>query len=449
VRVHARRHVAVLYNSGIGTLTWPIVEPWLPTAALLLALDVPLLLTCFHSGESHGEQQMLHGIFGARVLTPPADNPLAHGVPVDCLARRDDAAEDALAQEMVEFATVAAKALAAKNERDAAAVAAAQAAAETTAGAGARAASTLYAQLNDVCGIETANARFCWLRGSELRGRQLERRAVRAARRHLRDLCACFGVARLGTWLAGVKNAWRRDGERNGERGGGGERARVESRAMDALMLSEAFKSGAIATRALEMGAQSVLEEALSDAVGMGYERAPSHAAALAAAAADDDDDDDDDDESAEQSAEADGAERGSRGAYGASYTGVAAPTRLGAACEAALARLAAAAHANAALQRVPHAAVTALPAAVNWRVSFGGAYVHVRTQPMVAAPSCGQLARDATFAVDAVRGDWLRVAQGEGHAGGWVLTVHPVHGTLVTPLRSNLTPHLESPDVA
>ena len=49
--------VAVLFNSGIGTLLWPLVEGWLPTIAQLLSYrDVPLLLTCFNEHEARGEE---------------------------------------------------------------------------------------------------------------------------------------------------------------------------------------------------------------------------------------------------------------------------------------------------------------------------------------------------------------------------------------------------------
>ncbi len=46
--VAGRPDVAVLINSGIGTLLEPLVTCWLPTLAQLLALDVPLCFTCYH-----------------------------------------------------------------------------------------------------------------------------------------------------------------------------------------------------------------------------------------------------------------------------------------------------------------------------------------------------------------------------------------------------------------
>ena len=47
---------AVLVSSGIGTLLEPLVSCWLPTLAQLLALNVPLCLTCYHEGEAAGEE---------------------------------------------------------------------------------------------------------------------------------------------------------------------------------------------------------------------------------------------------------------------------------------------------------------------------------------------------------------------------------------------------------
>ena len=56
-QLKAAPDVVVAHNSGIGTMFLSIAEPWLATMADVLALDVPLLLTCFHAGESSGEQQ--------------------------------------------------------------------------------------------------------------------------------------------------------------------------------------------------------------------------------------------------------------------------------------------------------------------------------------------------------------------------------------------------------
>ena len=44
-RAVAGADAAVLFNSGIGTLLWPLVDAWLPTCAALLERRVPVLLT--------------------------------------------------------------------------------------------------------------------------------------------------------------------------------------------------------------------------------------------------------------------------------------------------------------------------------------------------------------------------------------------------------------------
>ena len=398
----------VLYNSGIGTLNLPIVEPWLPSCAFLLALDVPLLLTCFHDGESNGEQEVLVQQFGARVLLAPRDNPLAHAIPVDCLARRDEAGEAECARELVEFAAVAARAYADKRARDAKTLGAANAAGSAT-GSGASLASAHYAQLNDVAGLETANSRMCWLRGSRLSGRALEVDAPRATRRLLRELCAAFSVSRLPQWLAGLAT---RSNSRAEER--------LEGRAMDAVMLAESCKRGAIATRALELGAMQTLAQALDDAVAAGYTRRGDGAGGGA----------EDDDEAEEMAAEA--AEISGAGCDTSSYTGVLGATRLGTACEKAIARLHATAAAVEALKHVPAEPMVLLQQPIMWQVAFKGEYVHVRAAPSVASASCGQLAREATFVADATRGPWVRLAVSERLAGGWALTDHPVHGALL-----------------
>ena len=103
-------------------------------------------------------------------------------------------------------------------------------------------------------------------------------------------------------------------------------------------------------------------------------------------------------------------------------------------ACERALARLREAAAAMASLKSPPSEPLRPIAPAQRWRVAFRGEYVHVRSEPSTAAAARGQLARDSTFDVDAARGAWLRVASTHGRlvAGGWVLSAHPVHGTLV-----------------
>jgi hypothetical protein len=71
----------VLFNSGVGTLTWSLVESWLPTLLQLVELNVPLLLTCFNEQEAVGQTALLKEAFAANVLHALRRNPLAHVAP--------------------------------------------------------------------------------------------------------------------------------------------------------------------------------------------------------------------------------------------------------------------------------------------------------------------------------------------------------------------------------
>jgi len=67
---------AVCFNSGIGTLTLPLVRPWLETVEELLRLSVPVLFTCFSSKERNGEDLIIRQAFQACVLVDFLSNPL-------------------------------------------------------------------------------------------------------------------------------------------------------------------------------------------------------------------------------------------------------------------------------------------------------------------------------------------------------------------------------------
>ena len=78
--VRGKPDFAVLVSSGIGTLLEPLVSCWLPTLAQLLALNVPLCLTCYHEGEAAGEEAVLRA-FEAVPLGSSEVNPLAYVLP--------------------------------------------------------------------------------------------------------------------------------------------------------------------------------------------------------------------------------------------------------------------------------------------------------------------------------------------------------------------------------
>jgi len=75
----------LLLNSGVGTLLLPLVAPWLPTLAAVLAMRVPCILTCYNASEAAGQEALLR-LFGARTLLPSRQNPFAHAAPLPLLA---------------------------------------------------------------------------------------------------------------------------------------------------------------------------------------------------------------------------------------------------------------------------------------------------------------------------------------------------------------------------
>jgi hypothetical protein len=83
-----RPDAAMLFNSGVGCLlNPPLVAAWLPSMARLLALDVPILLTCYDVRESISEEEILSRCFEARALGPPVRNPFGFVTPAQAFRR--------------------------------------------------------------------------------------------------------------------------------------------------------------------------------------------------------------------------------------------------------------------------------------------------------------------------------------------------------------------------
>ena len=77
----------VLFNSGIGTLLWPLVEQWLPTISMLLGMpDVPVFCTCFDEHEARGEESVLGNAFKTKYLLESRRNPLGYVSPIEAVA---------------------------------------------------------------------------------------------------------------------------------------------------------------------------------------------------------------------------------------------------------------------------------------------------------------------------------------------------------------------------
>ena len=123
----SRPNAIVLFNSGIGTLIWPLVEAWLPSIAAMLILDVPILCTCFNNREASGEEMVLgQQAFETATLMPSRKNPLAYVAPLEVIA----AGNGGMSEEEAAQVTAVAASEAAAEEEAAEAIAAAKAAAE-------------------------------------------------------------------------------------------------------------------------------------------------------------------------------------------------------------------------------------------------------------------------------------------------------------------------------
>lgn len=333
----------------------------------LLAVDVPVLLSCYNAREAEGEAALL-GIFGANVLRAHARNPFGHAVPDGALAPAGSAhAEARLANEAREAAD------ARSAEADCAEL-----------DNGGRA--------DEAGGPSVCNALIAWVRGSSYGAGRAGAAAMGAevvpkARDFVAACAKMFALRNMEAWVAGV---------------GGG--APMETVAANASLLSAAVDESPIALHALKLGARDALIAAAA--------RASADLGASARPSAD--------------GAQLDGA--------ALSYTGAAAAERVAASCADALGRLARVERMLASLCAEPAEAEAPLAPPAVHEVTFGGDYVNVRTRPLLGAPVARQMRHGDTCIAAATRGAWLRL---EG--GGWLLTHHPAHGTLVAARSRNI----------
>ena len=233
--------LVVAFHSGLGTLLLPLVVPWLPTLAALLASRVPILLTSYHEGESDGEEQLI-GALGATALSRPIDCPVRHALPLDAIMDRAFSSKEGEARTVLAVAKhvrLAAKAEAARARltrppprreapgAEAGAAAGACAGAEAEAEAEAEAAEAeaeeaaradiVYAWHNTSCCAEaelqlreTCNSRFWWVCGADAsRNADAAAAAGERAAALLRSHARFFGRgrARLRDWIGGVAKA--------------------------------------------------------------------------------------------------------------------------------------------------------------------------------------------------------------------------------------------------
>ena len=346
-----RPDFAVLVNSGIGTLLEPLVSCWLPTLAQLLALDVPLCLTCYHEGEAAGEEAVLRA-FEAVPLGPSEVNPLAYVLPSrlgdDAAAEVAAAAARADRSRAARQARRAARQAAALRSDDERGAALAQASAEEFEAA------RLHGDATDA-----ANSHLRWWCGSALSAAALRDEAVPRGRKLLRECAQVFLPTNLDAWLAALR---------------GGDGVGLETRAAMASLLAEGTREATCAHFAIRGGAREALTVAARDAAAAAEGAAPASYVGEASVA-----------------------------------------SRLAAAAANALANLDAAEAAVRALAAPPDDAVEELAPPRRARVVFKGAYVHVRRAPSTAAEAIGQRASGAELAADARQGPWLRLAGAGG----------------------------------
>ena len=407
----ARPDAAVLFNSGIGTLLWPLVETWLPTMVQLLALDVPVLLSCFNAREAYGEALILKQL-QARVLAAAALNPLACSTPLECALAFPKGGEDAAAHER----RVAALALAAVQqmrqvdsegqERDlfegssvhssvtvsgeatTAGAAAGGAAAGGTKGGGGTLVPWREGPGGDEQDGQTVSSQWVkWVGGSELAPSELHAPStIDSVRETVRGYAKLYAVRNMEAWVRGL-------GVDEMHAGCASPAAdRSETFAANAMLIAEAVVELPLALLAMQHGAAAALAKLL-EAHGRPASTPPREGGAMAL-----------------------------------SYAGASAAERIVSACTAALGRLAEAHHELRSLGSEP-TGTEAPMARAAYRNVFPGEYINVREAPTTGSPVVARLLRGVELHAVAERAGWLRL---EAPANAWVLIAHPMHGTLL-----------------
>ena len=392
-----RPDLMVLFNSGIGTLLWPLVEGWVPTIALLLSLrDVPLILTCFNAHEAGGEEAVLSGAFKAATVLESRRNPLAHATPLECAACRvvDDAAAEIAEINLDQLAADAEAKAAAdeKLERARDEVVSPPAPLPPTASGGGDAAAATPARVE----ATRTNNFIKIVRGSSFDDASLAGEAQAKAAELVRHCAKMFAVKNMDAWLEQL-TAYANAGSEAGE-----------TLACNVMLLAEATKEPALALTAARKGAVERLAMALQGG-------AIAHGAMTGDAPA------------------------GSAPAK--SYSGMPATERVLRSGLEALQNINAAVTAARALEQPPTADETLIEggAMTTYRNTYKGQFINVRAEPSVNAAVVARLPQGATVRVAAERGGWLRLEPGGEHAlpaSSWALVHHPLHGALLEPVR-------------
>lgn len=401
--------VVVLFNSGIGTLLWPLVEGWVPTVALLLSLrDVPLLLTCFNAHEAKGEEAVLGGAFSAHTLVPSRRNPLAHATPLACVACVD--ADDKAAEVRAHRAATTAEAIAEEEEdRERAAEEAQQHGGEGGTGGkggegskGGEGGKGGQAALQPLALAESSRSNnwIKWVRGSAHNDGSLFGEAQTKAAELVKHCAKMFALRNMDAWLNELDAFANASGDA------------VETLAANVMLLAEATHETSLALMAHQKGAIERLARVVTGSTVAGSGSTANSVGMLPL--------------------KADGAVL--------NYSGMPAADRVRAGALKALQNIHAGVEAARALESPPIEGETSIAHGESavYRNAFSGQYINVRREPALNGAVVARLPPGATVRAAARRGAWLRLEANDEHrlpAASWALMRHPMHGVLLEPV--------------
>ena len=418
----------VLFNSGIGTLIWPLVEAWLPSISAMLALEVPILLTCFNEREKEGEQMLFGQAFEAHNLLAPRVNPFAHVVPLEVIADgNDNRMSEAAAAELVvrvaaEVDAEEARAAAARADAAAATANTGSADMEAVGRGGLRAEdiqalmSSSAARATDINssgsganGCACSNTYVTWVRGSSLARDALHTFAQRRASELLKTCAKLFALKNMDAWLAFLDaDAPCADVNRG------------ETVAANCMLLAEATDEIQLAALAHQKGAQTTLRKVVrqwaplalngfDSTDGTRGDRTRGGGMSLAAKAS---------------------------SCTLLNYAGLPAVERIIAGATTANGNIDRLVEQSKAIAESPTGKARPLGVSESrWRNVFKGDYINVRAQPNTQSTVVARLPQEATFTADAELGGWIRLVNDPASSvpgGSWALVKHPLYGTLL-----------------
>ena len=428
-----RPNAIVLFNSGIGTLLWPLVEAWLPSISAMLAMDVPILLTCFNERESEGEQMVLGQGFDTKVLVTPRPNPFAYVAPLEVVSEQNcsrlgeheaaDLVAGLAAETEAEEARLAAIAAKRARDREASGGSAAgdsMSPSQIQAMMSAPTASPSAAEVEDSGAHTRSNAFIKWVRGSTLKDMDDLYAPAQTKAAELVKTCAkLFALKNMDAWIgcldAGAKAA---------------DPAKGETVGANCMLLAEATAENHLAALAHQKGAHTALQAvlrlwaplALKELGGASTgPQLPPAAGVLVPSSG--------------------GVSRSEDGAMAdtkLTYAGLPAVQRIVSGASAAIENIERLVRQSRAVQVSPSGEAVSLgKERSRWRNVFKGEFINVRAEPNTQSGVVAQLPQGAAMSADCELGGWLRLSgdpQQGIPAGSWVLVHHPMHGALLEP---------------